>query len=221
MNIWMFHRTIGSSIINRKISQHFIGHQIDDKFKNKNKELIKISRNKLIPKILVGMAVLLTIVSLTTSANAGMPPFIWQYMPQNIISWGIDLEVPQNEPCLYLCASGNDEWEIETGFFPKPPFNHKVYIDGKEIVLRRCVFYDEEGYVFGVPEVKWYVFYQIFEAGYFSLGEHEVIHKVLVQKPYKGSEVYGWRIFVNYEGPIDLYGPIGLPLVLTYTLTFV
>ncbi|MFX1469148.1 MAG: hypothetical protein ACFFB8_10830 [Promethearchaeota archaeon] len=183
--------------------------------------MVKINRTKIIPKIILGFVVLITIFGLTTSANAGIPPFMWNYMPDNVISWGIDLEVPQNEPSLYLCATACTDWEIETGFYPKPPFNHKVYIDGEKIVLRRCVFYDEEGYVFGIPETKWYVFYQIFEAGYFTLGEHNVIHEVYVQKPYAGSETYGWRIFVNYEGPEELYGEVEEPLIISYTLTFV
>jgi hypothetical protein len=173
------------------------------------------------PKVLVGLAVLVTIFGFTTTARAGMPPFLWEYFQYNVISYGVDLEVPQDEPCIYGVASACTEWESETGYYPEPPFKHKVYIDGEKITLRRCVFYDEEGYVFGIPETKWYIFYQVFEAGYFELGDHDVIHEVWVQKPYAGSEIYGWRIFVNLEGPEYLYGPIGVPMVLSFTLTFV
>ena len=180
--------------------------------------MIKINRSKLIPKVLVGLAVLTTILGLTTIARAGAPPFIWEYSQYNIISLGVDIEIPQDEPCLWLIAGACTEEEIETGFFPKPPFKHRLLIDGEKIPLRRFVFYDEEGYVFGIPETKWYCFYQVFEAGYFDLGEHEVIHEAWVQKPYAGSETYGWRIFVNYEGPEYLYGPLEWPWIVTYNL---
>jgi hypothetical protein len=183
--------------------------------------LNKINRTKLIPKVLVGLAVLTTILGLSTAARAGAPPFIWEYFQYNVISYGWDVEIPQDEPCLWGVASACTEEEIETGFFPKPPFNHKVSIDGEKIVLRRFVFYDEYGYIFGIPETKWYCFYHVFEAGYFDLGEHDVIHEAWVQKPYAGSEIYGWRIFVNYEGPEYLYGSIGVPYSLTYTLTVI
>ena len=62
---------------------------------------------------------------------------------------------------------------------------------------------------------------KVFEADYFTLGEHEVIHEVYVQKPYAGSETHGWRIFVNYEGPEELYGEVEEPLIISFTLTFV
>jgi hypothetical protein len=96
-----------------------------------------------------------------------------------------------------------------------------VSIDGEKIVLRRFVLYDKFGYIFGIPETNWYLFYHVFEAGYFVLGEHNVIEEDLVQKPYAGSNTYGWRVFVNYEGDEDLYGPIEVPHILTYTITVV
>ena len=185
--------------------------------------MIKINRTKLIPKVLVGLVVLVTIFGLTTAARAGAPPFIWEYYLEynRISSLGSDVEAPQNEPCFWGAASSFTEEEIVTGFFPKPPFNHILFIDGEKIPLRRFVFYDEYGYVFGIPETKWYIFYQVFEAGYFDLGEHDVIHQAWVQKPYAGNETYGWRIFVNYEGPVILYGEIGVPYILTYTLNVI
>ena len=183
--------------------------------------MIKINRSKLIPKVLVGLVVLVTIFGLTTAARAGVPPFIWEYMTEynQISSLGSDVEAPQNEPCLWGVMSACSEDEI--GYFPQHPYKHKLFIDGEKIPLRRFVFYDEYGYVFGIPETKWYCFYQVFEAGYFDLGEHDIRHEAWVQKPYAGSEIYGWRIFVNYEGPEDLYGPIGVPYNLTYTLTVI
>ncbi|MFW9823738.1 MAG: hypothetical protein ACFFE4_12415 [Candidatus Thorarchaeota archaeon] len=173
------------------------------------------------PKILVSLVVLMTIFGVSATARAGAPPFIWEYFTYNVISWGVDITIPQDESCIWGVASACTDEEIETGFFPKLPFNHKVTIDGKKIPLRRFVFYDEYGYVFGIPETKWYVFYQIFEAGFFELGEYDIIHEMLVQKPYAGSETYGWRVFINYEGPEYLYGPVGVPQVLSYTLTVV
>jgi hypothetical protein len=180
-------------------------------------ELIKIKKSKLVPKVLLSLIILFTIFGMTSTARAGAPPFIWEYFQYNIISWGVDVEIPQNEPCMWGVATATTEWEIETGYWPEGPFNHIVYIDGEKISLQRFVFYDEFGYVFGIPDTKWYVFYHMFEADYFELGDHEVIHEVWVQKPYAGSEVYGWRIFVNYEGPPE-YGPIGVPMILTYNL---
>ncbi|MFX1241392.1 MAG: hypothetical protein ACFFA7_09110 [Promethearchaeota archaeon] len=191
------------------------------KLKFRKIELIKINRSKLIPKVFVGLAVLTTILGITSVARAGAPPFIWEYFQYNVISWGWDVEIPQDEPCLWAVGTACTDWEIETGYYPEPPFNHEVYIDGEKIVLRRFVFYDEFGYVFGIPDTKWFCFYHVFEAGYFTNGVHNVIHEVLVQKPYAGSETYGWRVFVNYEGPVNLYGEVGVPQVLTYTITVV
>jgi len=161
-------------------------------------------------------------LGLTTTARAGIPPFMYEYMSYNQIStFGSDVEAPHDEPCLWGFSSACTEEEIETGYFPKPPYKHILIIDGEKIPLRRFVFYDEYGIVFGYPETKWYCYYQVFEAGYFDVGEHDVYHEVWVQKPYAGSETYGWRIFVNYEGPEDLYGPVEIPWILSYTLTVV
>ncbi|MFX1567059.1 MAG: hypothetical protein ACFFCV_01680 [Promethearchaeota archaeon] len=182
--------------------------------------MIKISRSKLVPKVLVGLTVLLTIFGLITTANAGIPPFIWEYSQYNYI-WGVDQTLPQDEPCFWAIGIACSEEEIETGYYPKPPFKHKLYIDGEEINLRRFIFTDKDGSMFGIPGQKWYFFYQVFEASYFTLGEYDVTEEFWVHHPYTGSETYGWRIFVNYEGPEYKYGPVGLPHTLTYTLTFV
>ncbi len=164
--------------------------------------MIKINRSKLIPKVLVGLVVLTTILGLTTTARAGVPPFIWVYMSEynQISSLGGDVEAPHDEPCLWGVMSACSEDEV--GYFPQHPYDHKLFIDGEKIVLRRFVWIDRDG-LMGIPDLKWRVYYQVFEAGYFDVGEHEIIHEMWVQKPYFGSEMYGWRLY----------------LTLTYTLT--
>jgi len=180
--------------------------------------MIEINRSKLMPKVLLGLAVLITIIGLTTSARAGVPPFAWEYMGYDpISSFGPDVEIQQDKPCLWSVASACTEEEIELGWFPEPPFNHKLYIDGEKINLRRFTFIDEWG-IFGDLGLKWWVFYQVFEAGYFEVGVYEIVHKVLVQKPYNGSDIHGWRVFVNFAGPVDLYGPLEWPWIVTYNL---
>ncbi|MGB5912255.1 MAG: hypothetical protein WBH31_13760 [Promethearchaeia archaeon] len=162
----------------------------------------KINRSRLIAKILVGLTFLTTILGLTTAARAGAPPFIWVYMSEynQIMTLGSDVEAPHDEPCIWGIMSACSEDEI--GYFPQNPYKHKLWIDGEKIVLRRFVYIDRDG-LFGEPDLKWWCYYQVFEAGYFDVGEHEIKHEMWVQKPYYGDEVYGWRLF----------------LTLTYTLT--
>jgi hypothetical protein len=143
-----------------------------------------------------------TILGFSTTARAGIPPFFWDYVYQynQISSLGSDVEAPHDEPCLWGVMTSCSEDEI--GYFPQPPYEHKLFIDGDEINLLRFVWTDKDG-IFGTPGLKWFVFYQTFEAGYFEVGEHEIKHEMWVQKPYLGEEVYGWRIYI----------------ILTYTLT--
>ncbi|MFX1524862.1 MAG: hypothetical protein ACFFCC_15245 [Promethearchaeota archaeon] len=54
--------------------------------------------------------------------------------------------------------------------------------------------------------------------GYFEEGNHIVREESFVQKPYLGSEVYGWRHFVNFYGPPEFYGPLGVPNIVYHTL---
>ena len=187
---------------------------------------------KLMPKILLIFTIFLTILGLTTTVNAGIPPFYyyWYYHPELIISWGVDVQIDDDDSCIWGVATATTEDEIESGLFPKAPFKHKLFIDGKKIPLQRFVFtdrdYNGDGYgdVFYLePDLKWWVYYHIFEADDFDVGLYNIVHEMWVQKPYSGSEIHGWRIFINFNGPDDPLIP-GVPpekLVLTYTLTVV
>ena len=184
---------------------------------------MKINKKKLMPKILLTLTIFLTILGLTTTVNAGIPPFYWEYAQSPIISWGWDVEINDDQSCLWGVATAITEDEIESGLFPKPPFNHIVYIDGKKLPLQRFVFIDRDGSIFNIPDTKWWVHYHFFEADDFDVGEYQIVHEMWVQKPYLGSEIHGWRIFINYEGPDDPFVP-GVPpesYKLTYTLTVV
>lgn len=90
----MFHGFIGSSIINTNLSQDFIDHHIDDKFKSKKKELIKINRIKLVPKLMtfatIGIALLL--FSAVVQAKTTTRP-IDDYAGEYIYFMGSDWEL--------------------------------------------------------------------------------------------------------------------------------
>ncbi|MFX0040817.1 MAG: hypothetical protein ACFFCY_16775 [Promethearchaeota archaeon] len=168
--------------------------------------MIKINRTKLVPKILVGLTVLVTILGFTTAARAGAPPFIWEYFQYNVISSlepNVVIEAPQDEPCIWGVMTAVSEDEI--GYFPSQPYKHEVWIDGEKIVLRRFTWIDTDG-LFGYPGLKWRAVFQVFEAGYFEVGEHEIIHEMWVQKPYYGDEVYGWRLFVTLTYTLNIIG---------------
>ncbi|MFX0154237.1 MAG: hypothetical protein ACFE9Q_06890, partial [Candidatus Hodarchaeota archaeon] len=144
-----------------------------------------------------------TILGLTTAARAGVPPFIWVYMSEynQISSLEGDVEAPHDEPCLWGVMSACSEDEI--GYFPQHPYDHKLFIDGEKIALLRFVWIDRDG-LFGYPDLKWWVYYQVFEAGYFDVGLHEIKHEMWVQKPYFGSEMYGWRIFITLTYTLNI-----------------
>ncbi|MFX0043218.1 MAG: hypothetical protein ACFE8L_09920 [Candidatus Hodarchaeota archaeon] len=169
------------------------------------------------PKLILSFVVLMTIFGLTTTVKAGVPPFMWQYIFEyNIISDPTNTEIPYNQPSLFIVGFATTEEEIESGVWPKNPFNLEAYIDGERIVLRRFQFFDKDGSIGGYPGVHWWYFYQVYDPCHFEKGYHNIIVKPLVQKPYAGSEVHGWRIFVNYYGDPDEYGPIGIPLIFNY-----
>ncbi|MFW9826546.1 MAG: hypothetical protein ACFFEY_02885 [Candidatus Thorarchaeota archaeon] len=183
--------------------------------------MVNIKQSKLVSKTLLSVMAIMAIFGLTATARAGIPPFYWQYATSPIISWGFDVQINDDQSCLWGVATAVTEWEIETGFFPKQPFDHKLYIDGEKVPLQRFTFIDRDGSIFGYPNTKWWVHYHFFEADDFDVGVYNIEHQMWVQKPYAGSEMHGWRIFVNYEGPVELYGEVDEPLILTYTLTVV
>jgi hypothetical protein len=158
--------------------------------------------------VLVGICILTTILGLTTTAHAGMPPFMWEYFSYNVISSvepNVVIDAPQDEPCIWGVMTACSEDEI--GYFPPPPYDQKVWIDGEKIVLLRFAWTDTEG-IFGYPGLKWRAFYHIFEAGYFDVGLHEIIHEIWVQKPYYGDEVYGWRLYATLTYTLNITGPL-------------
>ena len=185
--------------------------------------MIKIRKSKLIPKILLTLCVFLAILGLTTTGNAGIPPFYWEYMQSPIISWGLDVQIDDDQSCLWGVATCCTEEEAQSGLFPKAPFQHKLFIDGKKIPLQRFAFTDKDGSIFGYPNTKWWVFYHFFEADEFDVGEYEIVHEMWIQKPYSGSEIHGWRILINYNGPDDPLIPGEPPeeYILSYTLTVI
>jgi len=161
--------------------------------------MIEINKSKLMPKILLGLAVLITIMGLTTSARAGVPPFMWVYYSEynsiTSLKSNTVIEAPHDEPCIWGVMAGCSEDEI--GYFPLPPYKQILWIDGEKIPLLRFTWNDTYG-IFGIPGTKLFAYYHVFKAGYFDVGEYEIHHEMWVQKPYFGDEVYGWRIYADF-----------------------
>ncbi len=103
----MFHGIIGTSIINNNFSQHFINHHIDDKFKIRKKELIKINRTKLVPKLMafasIGIILLLFSTSVQACSSRTIRPISdFTATNTNIAGWG------DPESNLIAVPHGND-----------------------------------------------------------------------------------------------------------------
>lgn len=181
-----------------------------------------MNKSKLIPKIIVFLALGILTISFIPSVQAGVPPFLDPTPGQYIGYYPWDgRDISASDYSYFKVGFGYTPEETQTGWWPKNPYKVRLYFDGVEIPLRRYVWYDKEGEAMGAP-VHWWYFYQIFKPGYFTLEEDILVRiEVYVKKPYLGSDSNKWRWFVNLEGPAipwedPFYGPIGLPWTLEH-----
>lgn len=136
---------------------------------------------------------------------------------QPIRRWGEQV-ISTSEPSFFRAAVGYIPEEIENEWFPLPPYDIRLFQDNEEILLERVAIYDKSGELFGYEEGRFWIFFQTFDPGDFEVGIYDMRTEFYVYNPYGGSDSYVERIFVNYIGPEEWYGPIGEPAIRTFTL---
>jgi len=158
-----------------------------------------MNKSTLITKSSLFVALILILISFIPTIQAEVP---LAKIPrwQNIgwpIWWDDDSEagIDATEESCFRVGLVQSVEEKEKDWFPGPPYNIRLYINGIEIGLRR--FTHRVGDLF-------FEFYAIFEPGYFNQEEDYTIKfEIWVLKPYQGDGLNEWRIFYDYWG---IYG---------------
>ncbi|MFX1480665.1 MAG: hypothetical protein ACFFCI_21455 [Promethearchaeota archaeon] len=114
-------------------------------------------------------------------------------------------EVSAGEYCFFRTGWMVSDYEIETGLDPGPPYQYRLFIDDEEITMQRwtwtipkdtLLFPDG---VYRDVKIRAWMWVVRFEPGYFEAGKSYMIRvQFLVQKPYFGSDIVGWRFYVNH-----------------------
>lgn len=170
------------------------------------------------------------------SAQAGIPPFMEDEnlnYDQRLNFWMDSAINGSLESWDKVGAACNPE-ELEKGWWPSNPYQFRFYIDGQEIQFRRF-FYKLKDIEYSVPYMeggKWnysaepiittqktWFWYNFFAPGYFTPGTHTIRVEFWVYNSYGGSPETGWRIFVNYIGPPEIYRDVGQEMVWESTFT--
>lgn len=107
--------------------------------------------------------------------------------------WDNDGEpgIAASEVSFFRCGYVQSIEDKENDWFPAPPYDIRLYINGIEIGLKRLTNW------VGVPIFQ---FYAIFEPGYFKPGEkvYTINFQVWVLKPYQADGLTEWRIYEDY-----------------------
>lgn len=67
-------------------------------------------------------------------------------------------------------AIGQAPYEKDAEVFVRP-YGVNFYIDGEQVKTSSFSFNDKNGFLVGEP-VHWWVYFHLFDAGYFTVGEH-------------------------------------------------
>lgn len=197
-----------------------------------------MNRKKL-AKLTVCVLVMFTVLSFIPVVNvkAGWPAYLfkkpgyWPWTEGNQILWwwaigiGATQDIPDDQYSFYRIGWIVSDYEIEVGLDPGPPYQNKLFIDGKEIHMQRFTWTIQKDYfmfpdgVLRTVHTRAWMWIVRFEPGYFEEGKtYEIREVFLVKKPYQ-TEVSGgltdsneWRPYVNYM-PGDWvywYGDVGV-----------
>jgi len=120
---------------------------------------------------------------------------------------------------LYFRIGWGAWWEeIENEWFPKWPYEYKLFINDEEIPLQRYsvqVFPKEDREI--VAKVS--MWYHVFGPGYFTAGgEYLLRWEMWVKRPYQGDGLNYWRPAVDYWG---IFSPPGSVWIYEYPLVIV
>ncbi len=136
------------------------------------------------------------------SVLTGVPPFIEEVPSQDIMQSSLINGSQQS----YFHMSVYQTLEAkENNWFPDNPYLIKLFIDNKQVNLRRYAEpvkneNDETQYIA-------YSFYKLFKPGHFESGTYEMRWELWVRKGYQGHEKGRWRIFIDYDGTYSAEWP--------------
>ena len=142
-----------------------------------------MNKSKFIKKIIVLSTLAIVIFSFLPTALAVSPQDrvdAMLFSEQNIsdaafMGWNIE----SSEESYFIVALGYSEEEKDNDL-SQPPYKVQLFVDEREISLRRFSWNDNNGYIMemyigiAIP-VHWWFFYHVFEPGYFEIGEHDVL----------------------------------------------
>ena len=114
-------------------------------------------------------------------------------------------EIPAGEYAFFRSGWIVSDYEIETGLDPGPPYQMKLFIDGEKITMQRWTWVlpkDTVLYPDGVwrdTKTRAWMWVVRFDPGYFEAGKsYKITYQFLVHGQYFGSDIKGWRFYVNY-----------------------
>ena len=98
----------------------------------------------------------------------------------------------------FKMGAGRSIEEKVNDWWPNPPWEYRLYINGVEFELQKYAIKLEADT--NDPPVLFYWYY-IFGPQYFTPGgEYVVKFEFWVKGPYQGDDLNYWRIFIDYEG---------------------
>jgi hypothetical protein len=196
-------------------------------FKSKYKmDLKKMNHSKVKKLVLVTTVVILTF-SFIPIVNTGIPPFIHDFDSNQRIKYWEESTVSASKEIWFRMLLGYIPEEIENEWFPKNPYEIRLYLNNMQITLQRFA-YKNRNFTFQMPykengewvynEGPWitttlnaWVWYTVFKPGSLIPGFYTMRMEAWIYGSYGGSEEEGWRIFENKIGPtswIHGYGPV-------------
>ncbi|MFX0007724.1 MAG: hypothetical protein ACFFA7_13485 [Promethearchaeota archaeon] len=118
---------------------------------------------------------------------------------------------------LYFRIGAAVGWEeLENDWWPKPPWEYRLWINGEEIVMERYAVKGNQSIIHPPVSMFWY---HIFGPDYFTAGETYLLKwEFWVKGPYQGDGLNYWRPFVDYWG---VYAPPGTVSSYEYYLNIV
>lgn len=174
-------------------------------------------RKKLVLSLTLFLTLGILVSCIIPLTLAGTPPSMQDRDNSKNLCWPIftgdfEHEYDSSEELFFRIGCVQLPSEEEDGSFPKHPYDWRLYINGEKITLRRFNVKQE----FEGEDRQVFMWYQIFEPGYFSPDKDYLVRiEFWVKKPYQDDGRNDWRIFVDYWG---VNGDPGFEWVWEYNL---
>ncbi len=116
-----------------------------------------------------------------------------------------EVNITAMEYCFFRSGWAVSDYEIETGLDPGPPYQMNLFIDDEEITMQRWSWVIPKDTVL-YPDGVWrdtktrvWMWVVRFDPGYFEAGKsYKITYQFLVHGQYFGSNIKGWRFYVNH-----------------------